>query len=208
MHAGSSRDTVFISNCYAIQPRTVLARFPNATAITIKGKPRMVDFSFIPHAHAWGAFATPWIDLLTHSYPRLTSLTMKRMRVSDSDLSHLVSACGETLQRLELPKCSGFSTRGLDAVARGCRKLRVLSLSEAEVVNEGAPGWLSTLARMAVGLEVLDLSLTELEDGEQAAVVALARRCETLKLGDRLRIERLVPVLEAARLTARHLGLG
>lgn len=205
---GPSRDAIFISNCYAIQPRTVASRFANAKSITIKGKPRMVDYSFIPHADLWGAFATPWIELLVDSYLPLRHLKMKRMRVSDADIERLVSVCGPSLERLELPKCSGFSTKGLDAIARGCRRLVVLNLCEAEIRNEGAPLWLTSLATSAPSLQVLDLSLTELQTVEQNAVVALASRCHTLRLCDSLQIDYLLPVLEAAQKTVRHLGIG
>jgi len=205
---GSSRESVFISNCYAIQPATLLARFPNARSITIKGKPRMVDYSFIPHAEVWGAFATPWVDLLAKFYQPIRHIKMKRMRITDADIERLISGCGESLQRLELPKCSGFSTNGLETIARGCRNLVVLNLCEADIKNEGAPLWLTTVADTALSLQVLDLSLTELQNVEQKAVVTLAGRCHTLRLCEALRIEYLLPVLQAARKTVRQLGIG
>lgn len=210
LHAieGPSRETVFISNCYAIQPMTLVSRFPNARSITIKGKPRMVDYSFIPHADVWGAFATPWVDLLCKFYRSIRHLKMKRMRITDADIERLISVCGETLERVELPKCSGFSTTGLEAIARGCRNLVVMNLCEADVKNEGAPLWLTTLANTAMSLQVLDVSLTELQNVEQNAVVELASRCHTLRLCEALKIDFLLPVLEAAHKTVRHLGIG
>lgn len=51
---GTSRGNVLVSNCYAIQPWKLASRFPNATSVTIKGKPRIVDFSLIPQAEVWG----------------------------------------------------------------------------------------------------------------------------------------------------------
>jgi len=210
LHAieGPSREAVFISNCYAIQPTTLVSRFPNARSITLKGKPRMVDYSRIPKPDVGGAFATPWVEVLVEFYKPIRHLKMKRMRITDADIERLISVCGETLQRLELHKCSGFSTNGLDVIARGCRNLVVLNLCEADIMNEGAPLWLTTVANTAMALEVLDLSLTELQSVEQNAVVALASRCHTLRLGEALTIDDMLPVLEAAQNTVRRLGIG
>ena len=205
---GISRETVLISNCYAIQPMTLVSRFPNAKSITIKGKPRMVDFSFFPHAEAWGAFATPWVDILVKFYTPIRHLKMKRMSILDSDIERLVSVCGESLQKLELEKCSGFSTAGLETIARACGNLMVLNLSEAEIENEGAPNWLTTLTENATSLQVLDLSLTELHEVEQHVVMELARRCHTLRFCEALKIGHVLPVLEAAKETMRHMGIG
>ncbi|KAG0564731.1 hypothetical protein KC19_8G134900 [Ceratodon purpureus] len=205
---GQSRETVLVSNCYAIQPTTLVRRFPNARSITIKGKPRMVDFSFFPHAEVWGAFATPWVEILVKHYRPIRHLKMKRMTISDSDIERLVSVCGDSLQELELEKCSGFSTAGLDVIARACQNLVVLNLSEAEIKNEGVPTWLTTLAETAKSLRVLDLSLTEVHHVEQNAVVELASRCHTLRLCDAMKIDHVLPVVEAARETVRHMGIG
>lgn len=205
----ASREAVLISNCYAIQPDTLVTRFPNAKKITIKGKPRIVDFSLIPNADIWGAYATPWLQVLTKWYrPALRHLCLKRMTVSDADIEMLVTACGESLQGLELQKCYGFSTRGLDLIARNCRNLEVLNLTEADINNCGAPYWLSTLADTANSLQVLDLSLTELEFAEQEALETLASRCHTLRLCAALKIHRVLPIVKAAERTVRHLGIG
>jgi hypothetical protein len=205
---GSSREAVLISNCYAIQPWMLVSRFPNAKSVTIKGKPRIVDFSLIPHAEVWGAYARPWVEVLTRFYRHLRHLRLKRMTITDGDIELLVGACGESLQRLELEKCSGFSTRGLDIIARGCRNLRELNLSEADIRNEGPLYWLTTLANTAKSLQVLDLSLTELEDAEQHVLVKLATRCHTLRLCEALRIDHVLPIVEAADTTVRQLGIG
>jgi hypothetical protein len=205
---GQARETVLVSNCYAVQPMTLVSRFPNARSITIKGKPRMVDFSFFPHAEVWGAYAAPWVEVLVTFYRPIRHLKMKRMTISDADLGRLVSVCGESLQELELEKCSGFNTGGLDVIARACPNLLVLNLSEAEIGNEGAPNWLTTLTATAKSLRVLDLSLTELRDVEQNVVVELASRCHTLRLCDALKIDHVLPVVEAAKETVRHMGIG
>lgn len=205
---GASRDAVLVSNCYAIQPATLVSRFPNAKSITIKGKPRIVDFSLIPHAEFWGAYATPWMDILTKFYRPLRHLRMKRMSVTDADLERLVLGCGESLQRLELEKCSGFSTRGLDMIARVCRNLVVLNLSESDIINCGKPHWMTTLVNTAKSLRVLDLSLTEVEDAEQRVLETLATRCHTLRLCEALKIDHVLPIVKAAEKTVRHFGIG
>lgn len=118
---GITRKVVLVSNCYAIRPSTLVSRFPNACSITIKGKPRIVDFSLIPHAESWGAYATPWVDVITKYYRPIRHLKMKRMTITDDEIEQLVSVCGESLRMLELEKCSGFSTKGLESIARACR---------------------------------------------------------------------------------------
>lgn len=118
---GNSRSAVFVSNCYAIEPSTLVTRFPNALSITIKGKPRIVDFSLLPHAEIWGAYATPWVEVITKYYKSITHLKLKRVSISDDEIERLVSVCGDSLHTLELVKCSGFSATGLNSVARACR---------------------------------------------------------------------------------------
>lgn len=205
---GQSRETVLVSNCYAIPPSKLVSRFPNAKSITIKGKPRIVDFSLIPHAEVWGAYASPWVEVLVQFYQPIRHLKMKRMTVSDSDIELLVSACGTSLQKLELDKCSGFSTLGLEIIARTCRNLVVLNLSETDIRNEGAPYWLTTLANTARSLEVLNLSLTEVEFVEQHVLVDLATRCRDLRLCEALKINHVLAVVKAANKTMHHLGIG
>ena len=205
---GWSRKEVMVSNCYAIEPSTLVMRFPNAKSITIKGKPRIVDFSLIPHADVWGAYATPWVQVLTRFYKPLMHLRMKRMTVTDADIQLLVGACGESLQSLQLEKCSGFSTTGLEIIARACPNLRELNLSEADILNHGGPYWLTTLAKTAQSLQVLDLSLTEVENAEQHVLVKLASRCHTLKLCEALKIDHVLPILKAAGTKVRQLGIG
>ncbi|KAG0564711.1 hypothetical protein M758_8G128600 [Ceratodon purpureus] len=203
-----SRETVMISNCYAIRPMTLVSRFPHAKSITIKGKPRIVDFSLIPHAEVWGAYAAPWVDVLVRFYRSIRHLKMKRMHITDSDIERLVSVCGRSLQKLELEKCSGFSTWGLEVIARACRNLVVLNLSEADIMNEGAPYWMTTLANTARSLQVLDLSLTDVEDVEQHVLVNLASRCLDLRLCVALKVDHVLPVVNAANKNCRHLGIG
>jgi hypothetical protein len=141
-------------------------------------------------------------------YRPIRHLRMKRMHITDSDIERLVSVCGRTLQKLELEKCSGFSTWGLEMIARACKNLVVLNLSEADIINDGAPFWLSTLAHTARSLQVLDLSLTEVEDVEQHVLVNLATRCRDLRLCEALKVDHVLPVVNAANNNCRHLGIG
>lgn len=206
---GQSRESVLVSNCYAIQPWKLASRFPNAKSITIKGKPRIVDFSLIPRAEVWGAYASPWVEVLSKCYRPIRHLKMKRMMVSDSDIERLVVACGASLQRLELEKCSGFSTRGLEIIARACRNLVVLNLSEADIRNEySARYWLTTLARTARSLEVLNLSLTDVDFVQQHVLVELATRCRDLRLCEALKIDHVLALVKAATTSMHHFGIG
>lgn len=204
---GTSRENVLVSNCYAIQPLKLASRFPNATSVTIKGKPRIVDFSLIPEAEVWGAYARPWVEVLARFFQHIRHVKLKRMTVSDSDIERLVSACGTSLQSLELEKCSGFSTRGLEMIARACRNLVVLNLSEADIRNEGSPFWLTTLSNTARSLEVLNLSLTEVEDVESHVLVDLASRCRDLRLSGAMKIDHVLAVVKAASSSMQHLGI-
>ena len=91
-----------------------------------------------------------------------------------------------------------------------CRNLVTLNLSEADIQNQnqGPCRWLRTLARTARSLQVLDLSLTEVEDVDQAVLADLASRCHTLRLCQGLKIGHFLPVVTAAARTVRHFGIG
>ena len=86
--------------------------------------------------------------------------------------------------------------------------LKELNLSEADIRNEGAPYWLTTLADTAKSLQVLDLSLTEVEDVQQHVLEELARRCHTLRLCEALKIDHVLPIVKAADTTVRRFGIG
>jgi hypothetical protein len=133
-----TREKVLISSCYAIDPEVVAKRFPFATAFSIKGKPRIVDFSVIPDANKWGAYATPWVTFFAQHYPFLSQLKLKRMSISNDDLQILVQGCGESLQVLEFEKCSGFSTIGLQSIAEACRYMGLFTPTRCNLVSGGA----------------------------------------------------------------------
>jgi hypothetical protein len=131
---------------------------------------------------------------------------MKRMTITDDEIEQLVSVCGGSLRMLELEKCSGFSTRGLESIARACRNLVTLNLSESDIL--GPCRWLPILAQTARSLQVLDLSLTEVEDVDQGVLADLASRCHTLRICQGLKIGHFLPVVTAAARTVRHFGIG
>ena len=43
-----TRHQVFIGNCYALSPKTMIKRFPKIKSVTLKGKPRFADFNLVP----------------------------------------------------------------------------------------------------------------------------------------------------------------
>jgi hypothetical protein len=136
-----TREKVRISSCYAIDPEVVAKRFPCATAFSIKGKPRIVDFSVIPDANKWGAYATPWVTFFAQHYPFLSQLKLKRMSISNDDIQILVQGCGESLQVLEFEKCSGFSTIGLQNIAAACRYMGLFTPTRCNLVFKPFVWW-------------------------------------------------------------------
>jgi len=113
-----SRSRVFVGNCYAVNPDTLIKRFPRLRALTLKGKPHFADFNLVPHD--WGGFVYPWIDALSKGCPALEELRLKRMVVSD-DCLELLSKSFPNFKSLVLDSCEGFSTDGLAAIAANCR---------------------------------------------------------------------------------------
>lgn len=92
--------------------------------------------------------------------------------------------------------------------AHFCRNLITLNLSEADIQNSGDLLWLTTLADTAKLLQVLDLSLTGVEDVNQAVLEKLASRCNTLRLCESMKTDHVLPVLEAGAKNICHLGIG
>ena len=215
LHAmeGESRQTVTISSCYVVPATAVASRFPNAKCISIKGG-RPIPLVQL----TWEARAGPWVEVVAKCYPSITHLKMKRMFISDADIERLVSgACGKSLHKLELVACFGFSPSGLEMVARECRNLVVLNLLETEMkYNETIEykrvpnSWLPTLAETAKSLQVLDLTrmIQRPESVHHNVVAELASRCHTLRLCKLIEVDQALPVLEAAKETVRHMGIG
>lgn len=83
------------------------------------------------------------------------------------------------LQELKLEKCSGFSTRGLEEVARGCRSLKTLMLDESQIEDESGH-WLHELALNNSSLEVLNFYMTTLEMINTSDLELIVTNCPSL----------------------------
>lgn len=88
---GLTRKSVYISNCYSILPDGLSKRFKNLEKIKLKGKPRAYEFDLL--VDNWGGHAGPWIYEIARSYPKLQSLHLRRMEVTDEDLLILSQRC-------------------------------------------------------------------------------------------------------------------
>ena len=113
-----TRKSVTIASCYSIKPSRLTRRFESLAAVKIKGKPRATMFRLCPDD--WGGHAEPWISEISRHCSSIVSVHLRRMIVTDKDLASLSARPGNLLQVLKLEKCSGFSTRGLEAIARSC----------------------------------------------------------------------------------------
>ncbi|KAH9317391.1 hypothetical protein KI387_019160 [Taxus chinensis] len=155
-----TRKHVTVAFCYSITAADLTRRFRRLESLTVKGKPRASMYNLLPPD--WGGYAKPWIDQISFSCLCLKSLHLRRMIVTDHDLGTLVRGRGHMLQSLKLEKCSGFSTRGLEEVARGCRSLKILMLEES-IIDEESGDWLHELALHNSTLEVLNFYMATLE---------------------------------------------
>ncbi|EFJ32115.1 hypothetical protein SELMODRAFT_408595 [Selaginella moellendorffii] len=187
-----TRKSITVGFSYAIEPSNLSRRFRNIQALKIKGKPRVSEFGMV--VKDWGAYCEPWIqELVSQRHPSsatafasLTSLHFRRMEVSDTALRLLARGFGSSLQVLRLDKCSGFSTAGLEAVARECKSLRVLYLEESVIEDDGSQ-WLHELAVSNSALEVLNFFLTGLDLSnlsDLAHIIANCKSLTSLKLGE------------------------
>lgn len=113
-----SRRNVFIGNCYAVKPSTVVSRFPRMRSLKLKGKPHFADFNLVPPG--WGAHALPWVEAVVRGCPNLEELHLKRMVISDECLEILARSF-PNFRVLVLVSCEGFSTDGLAAIATHCK---------------------------------------------------------------------------------------
>ena len=116
---GRTRKDITIVLCYSIDPPTLAHRFSALEALKLKGKPRASMFKLVPED--WGGYAKAWVSVITVHCPCLKSIHFRRMVVDDDDLVTIAQRMGNMLQVLKLDKCSGFSTNGLEAVARSCK---------------------------------------------------------------------------------------
>lgn len=119
-----TRRELFIGNCYAVAPARVTERFPNVRSVILKGKPRFADFSLVPPG--WGAFVSPWIFAFSSKYRWLERLCLKRMSVSDADLS-LLAHSFPSFKELSIICSDGFTTAGLAVVAEKCRYISLFN---------------------------------------------------------------------------------
>ncbi|KAI5078590.1 hypothetical protein GOP47_0006261 [Adiantum capillus-veneris] len=175
---GRTRKDVTISCCYAIDPVRLTRRFSVLESVKLKGKPRASMFKLIPDN--WGGYAAPWITEIASNCDRLHSVHLRRMIVSDEDLFKLALRRGNNLLALRLDRCSGFSTNGVEAVARACRHLKVLVLDDSTIEDCGGE-WLHELALHNKVLEILNFSGTDLQSVNITDLHTVARNCTSLK---------------------------
>eukprot|EP00250_Pteridium_aquilinum_P009795 c18942_g1_i1 orf=439-2226(+) len=154
-----TRKEVTVAFCYTTTPSRLTSRFTNLQSLKVKGKPRADMFNLMPED--WGAYAEPWVREVALNCACLSSLHFRRMVVSDEDLDELAQARGNKLRVLKLDRCCGFSTSGLEKIAKYCRQLRVLFLDESGIVDHSG-NWLHEIALHNSSLEVLSFYATNL----------------------------------------------
>ncbi|KAI5558543.1 hypothetical protein POPTR_017G061600v4 [Populus trichocarpa] len=195
----SSRQKVFVGNCYAISPQRVIERFPGLKSITLKGKPHFADFNLVPND--WGGFVYPWIEAFARNSVGLEELKLKRMIISDECLE-LISRSFPNFKSLVLVSCEGFTADGLAAIASNCRFLRELDLQENDVEDHRGH-WLSCFPDTCTSLVSLNFACLKGEVNV-AALERLIARSPNLRS---LRLNHAVPldVLQKILIRAPHL---
>lgn len=199
-----TRKEVTITCCYSVSPAILTRRFKSLQVVKIKGKPRAAMFKLVPDN--WGGFAEPWISEISVNCQCLNSIHLRRMVVTDEDLCTLAKERGHMLQVLKLDKCSGFSTIGLEAIAKSCRALRVLFLEESFIEDHDGK-WLHELSLHNSSLELLNISGTDMQNVSTDDLSTLALNCKSLtslKLNE-LELEDLAEILSRTT-TLRELG--
>ncbi|KAJ8748383.1 hypothetical protein K2173_003020 [Erythroxylum novogranatense] len=189
------RRRIFVGNCYAVSPATVVKRFPDVRSVELKGKPHFADFSLVPDG--WGGYVYPWIAAMETTYPWLEEIRLKRMVVSDEALE-LIAKSFKNFKVLVLSSCEGFSTAGLNAIAANCRNLRELDLRESDV-EDTSGHWLSHFPDTFTSLVSLNISCL-LSEVSFSALERLVGRCPNLRT---LRLNRAVPLDRLADLLRR-----
>ncbi|KAI7738869.1 hypothetical protein M8C21_002386 [Ambrosia artemisiifolia] len=200
-----TRSDLFIGNCYAIAPNRVTDRFKRIRSVSLKGKPRFADFSLLPAD--WGAYFTRWVHAMSLAYRALEKIYLKRMSVTDDDLS-VIARSFPCFKELVLVCCEGFGTSGLAVVVSECRNLRVLELIEDEV-SDDETDWISCFPEGTTNLESLCFDCVEAEVNFDA-LEKLVARSPMLK---KLKLNMFVSIGELYRLVVRapqltHLGTG
>jgi Transport inhibitor response 1 protein domain/F-box len=120
-----TRRELFIGNCYAVAPHRAIERFRSIKSVVLKGKPRFADFNLVPYG--WGAHFHRWVNLLGAVYRGLERICLKRMIVTDNDLT-IIAESFPFFRDLVLICCEGFSTLGLAVIAERCRYCMVKQL--------------------------------------------------------------------------------
>ncbi|MQL96248.1 hypothetical protein Taro_028923 [Colocasia esculenta] len=189
-----SRRRVFIGNCYAVAPESLVARFPRVRSLTLKGKPHFADFNLIPPG--WGGYARPWLEAVAHGCPELEELHLKRMVITD-DCLEVLARSFPNFRSLALVSCEGFSTDGLAVIATHCKLLRELDLHENEVEERGE--WLGCFPDSFTSLVSLNFACLK---GEVNAVALerLVARCTGLRS---LRLNRAVSLEMLSKILAK-----
>ncbi|KAH6556990.1 hypothetical protein KP509_1Z144000 [Ceratopteris richardii] len=175
---GRIRKDVTISCCYAIDPSRLTKRFNVLENVKLKGKLRASMFRFIPED--WGGHAGPWISEIALNCRSLQSVHLRRMILSDKDLTMLAKKRGHSLEVLKLDRCSGFSTMGIKAIASVWRSLRVLVLDDSIIEDRGGE-WLHELAISNRLLETLNFSGIDLQHVNIDDLLCVASNCRSLK---------------------------
>ncbi|XP_024982016.1 protein TRANSPORT INHIBITOR RESPONSE 1-like [Cynara cardunculus var. scolymus] len=190
------RRRIFVGNCYAVNPKIMIRRFPEVKSIELKGKPHFADFNLVPEG--WGGYVYPWIVEIARGYPCLEEIRLKRMVVTDESLE-LISKSFKNFKVLVLSSCEGFSTDGLAAIAANCRNLRVLELRECEV-EDLSGHWLSHFPDSCTSLESLNIAclLSEVSFSALERLVARSPNLKTLRLNRNVPLEKLSTLLQLA----------
>ncbi|CAN4093126.1 unnamed protein product [Withania somnifera] len=189
------RRRIFIGNCYAVNPRIMIRRFPEVRSVELKGKPHFADFNLVPEG--WGAYVYPWILAMSKSYPWLEEIKLKRMVITDESLE-LIAKSFKNFRVLVLSSCDGFTTDGLAAIAANCRNLRELDLGECEV-EDLSGHWLSHFPDSCTSLVSLNIACLASEVSF-LALERLVARSPNLRT---LRINRAVPFEKLPNLLRR-----
>ncbi|KAI3805945.1 hypothetical protein L1987_21833 [Smallanthus sonchifolius] len=190
------RKRIFVGNCYAVNPKIMIERFPEVKSVELKGKPHFADFNLVPEG--WGGYVYPWIVEFAKGYPWLEEIRLKRMVVTDESLE-LISKSFKNFKVLILSSCEGFSTDGLAAIAANCRNLRVLDLRECEV-EELSGHWLSHFPDSFTSLESLNMAclVTEVSFSALERLVTRSPNLKTLRLNRTVPLEKLSTLLQLA----------
>lgn len=208
----ATRADVAVRNILAASPARAARRFPNARHILLKGRPRFDDFNLLPPGWAASAFR-PWAAALASAaFPALSSLFLKRITVTDSDLDLLARSLHASFRDLSLFLCDGFSSPGLASLASHCRGLRVLDVVDCEMNGEDddeVMDWVAAFPPGPTDLESLSFECFA-PPVAFAALEALVARSPRLS---RLGVNQHVSLGQLRRLMAltprlTHLGTG